>query len=127
MELSDEEGEEKEEKRDKKTTNNTDHDSKVNKIKKYVQNIDGFLAGSGNFRRQILPMLYWKKELEMLLRLLKTFGMEEVKAVEDAYPCDGNMAKKPNSILFQLGREIAVSEKCQTELRLSQVANSSCT
>ena len=47
----------------------------------------------------------------MLSRLLKTFGMKEVKAVVDAYPCDGDMAKKPNSILFQLSREISIGEK----------------
>ena len=46
----------------------------------------------------------------MLSRLLKTFGMKEVKEVVDAYPCDGDMAKN-NSILFQLGRETAIGEK----------------
>ena len=56
-------------------------------------------------------MLYWKNELEMLLRLLKSFGMKEVKAVVDAYSCDSDMANKPNTILFQLGREIAIGEK----------------
>ena len=55
-------------------------------------------------------MLYWKKELEMLSRLLKNFGMKEVEAVVDAYPCDGDAAKKSNSILFELGREIAICE-----------------
>jgi hypothetical protein len=46
-----------------------------------MQNIDGLLAGSGNCRSQFLPMLYWKKELEMLSRLLKRFGMKDVKVV----------------------------------------------
>ena len=31
--------------------------------------------------------------------------MKEVKAVVDVYPCDVDMAKKPNSIFFQLGRD----------------------
>ena len=37
--------------------------------------------------------------------------MKEVKAVINAYPRDGEMAKKPNSILFQLGRGIAIGER----------------
>ena len=41
-----------------------------------------------------------KKELEMLSRLLKTFGMKKVKAVADVYPCDGNMAKNLTSSSF---------------------------
>ena len=59
-------------------TNNMEDDSKVNKVKKKIQNVDGFLAGSGNFRSRFLPILYWKKELEMLLQLLNSFGMKEV-------------------------------------------------
>ena len=43
----------------------------------------------------------------MLSRLLKNFWMKDVEVVVDAYPCDGDMSKKPNKILFQLGREIA--------------------
>ena len=39
-------------------------------------------------------MLYKKKELEKLSRLLKTFGIKEVKAVVDVYPCECDMAKK---------------------------------
>ena len=46
-----------------------------------MRNIDGLLVGSGNCRSQFLPMLYWKKELEMLSRLLKRFGMKDVKVV----------------------------------------------
>ena len=37
----------------------------------------------------------------MLSRLLKSFGMKEVKTVVDAYPHDGGMAKKTNSIIGQ--------------------------
>ena len=59
-------------------------DSKVYKVKKEIQNIDGFFAGSGNCRSQFLPMLYWKNELKNLSRLLISFGMKEVKAVVDA-------------------------------------------
>ena len=44
--------------------------------------------------------------------------MKEIKAVVDAYPCDGDMAKKPNSILFQLGGDIAIGERRQTELTM---------
>ena len=47
--------------------------------------------------------------------------MKEVKAVINAYPHDGDMAKKPNSILFQFGREISFDEGSQTELRLGLV------
>ena len=52
-----------------------------------------------------------KKELEML----------SIKEVADAYPCDGDMAKNPHSILFQLVREIAISERSRTELRVGLV------
>ena len=55
MELSDEEDEEGEE---ENIDNIMEDDSKVNKIKKEIQNIDGFLAGSGNCRSQYLPMVY---------------------------------------------------------------------
>ena len=48
MELSDEEKEE--EKREVKNTNNMEDYQKGNKIKKEIQNSDGFLAGSGNWR-----------------------------------------------------------------------------
>ena len=64
MELSDKEN--KEEKRNKNTNYNIDDDSKVNKIKIEIKNIDGFLAGSGNCRSQLLPKLYWKKTVENL-------------------------------------------------------------
>ena len=60
----------------------------------------------------------------MLSRLLKTFGM--IKAVVDAYPCDGDMAKITNSILFQLGREIVIGEK-SNRVETGPGANSSCT
>ena len=43
-------------------------------IKNLVQNLDRYLAGSGNSRRQFFPILYWKKELEMLSRLLKVWN-----------------------------------------------------
>ena len=91
--------------------NTTEDDSKLKNIKDEIQNTDGFLAGSGNCRWQFLLMLYCKKELEMLSRLLKTFGMKVIKAVMDVYPCDGGTAKKPNSILFQLSGEIVIGEK----------------
>ena len=39
-----------------------------------------------------------EKELGMLSRLLKTFGMKHVKAVVDAFPHDGKMTK--NQTLF---------------------------
>ena len=58
----------------------------------------------------------------MLLRLLKSFGMKNVKAVVDAYPNDGDMAKKPNNVLFQLGREIAIG---LSKLETGPDANSS--
>ena len=41
----------------------------------------------------------------MLSRLLRSFRIKDIKAVADAYPNNGGMAKKPNSILFQLGRK----------------------
>ena len=44
-----------------------------------------------------------EKELEMLSRLLKSFGMKDVKAVVDAYPCDGYMAKKRTITELRLG------------------------
>ena len=80
MELSGEEEEEKEEEKEGESEgrnmNIMEDDLKVNNMKKEIQNIDGLLAGSGNCRSRFLPMLYWKKKLEMLLRLLKTFGMK---------------------------------------------------
>ena len=51
------------------------------------------------------------KELGMHSRLLTSFKMKEDKAVVDAYPHDGDMVNKPSSILFQFGKEIAISEK----------------
>ena len=84
MGLSDEEN--NEEKVEEKSTNsNMEDDLKVKKIKNEVQNIDRFFTGSGNCRSQFLPMNYWKKEKEMLLRLLKNFGMKDVEAVVDAF------------------------------------------
>ena len=47
----------------------------------------------------------------MLSRLMKSFGMKGVKAVVDAYPHEDDMVKKPNIILFQLDRGIAVGEE----------------
>ena len=91
LQLSDEEDDE-EKGEEKETNNKKEDDSNVNKIKKEIQNIDGFLTRFGNCTNRFLPMLYWKKELEMLLRLLKVL----VKAVVDAYPHDG----KKNNILF---------------------------
>ena len=44
--------------------------------------------------------------------------MNNDKAVVNASSCDRDLAKKPKSILFQLGREIAISEGSQTMLRL---------
>ena len=91
LEISDEEDEEnKEEQKD--INSNKEDDSNVNKIKKEVKNIDGFLAGSGNCRSWFLPMLSWKKELGMLSRLSKNFGMKDVKAVVNTYSNDGNKA-----------------------------------
>ena len=46
--------------------------------------------------------------------------MKNAKAVVNAYPCDSDIMKK-NSILFQFGREIAISEESQTELKLGLV------
>ena len=119
--LSDEEEQEEEKKSEEKNMNTTEDDSKMKNIKNEIKNTDVFLVASGNFRRRFLPMLFREKKLEMLLRLLKTYGMKEVKAVANAYPCDGDMAKKPNSILFQLGREIAIGEKNRIVLRLGLV------
>ena len=45
-------------------------------------------------------MLTLKKELEMLSRLLKTFGLKEVKAVVDIYPVDGDMTKNLTASSF---------------------------
>ena len=57
----------------------------------------------------------------MLLRLLKIFGMKEVKPVIDAYSHHSDMMKKPNCILFQLSKEKAIVEGSQTKLRFSLV------
>ena len=65
-------------------------------------------------------MLYWKKELEMLLRLFKSFGMEEVKTVVDAYPCDGDM-KKNKEYPLSTGQRYTNQWKNWTELWLGLV------
>ena len=103
IELSVEEDEEEKEEA-KSINNNMMDDLTENKTEKELQHIDGFLTGSWNCRRQFLPMLYLKKELETLSRLLKTFGMNEAKAVVDADQCDGDITKNLNSILFQFIR-----------------------
>ena len=59
MELSDQE--KKEEENEEKNMNTTEDDSKVKNIKTEIQNIDGFLAESGNCKSQFLPMIYWKR------------------------------------------------------------------
>ena len=46
----------------------------------------------------------------MLSRLLKSFRIQNVNVVLDAYPPDGDMVKKPKNILFQLGKVIAIGE-----------------
>ena len=38
----------------------------------------------------------------MLLRLLTRFGMKKVKAVVDAYSCDGDMAKSQTISSFNM-------------------------
>ena len=91
----------------------------MNRIKYEVQSLDGCLAQFGSCRRIILPMLYWKKKLKMLV--LKSFGMEDVKAVFDAYPHDGDMTKKPNKVLFQLGRQISIRKKGRAEYLMGQM------
>ena len=87
MKPSDEE-EEEEEDEDKVASNNKEDNLKANKTMYEVQNLVGCFAGPGNCRQRFLPMLYWNKELKMLPRLLKRFGMVNVKAVIDANPCD---------------------------------------
>ena len=56
----------------------------------------------------------------MLLRLLKNYGTKEIKAVIDAYPCDGATAKNQTVSSFHLA-EIVIGEKSQIELRLGLV------
>ena len=56
----------------------------------------------------------------MLLRLVKTFAVKEVKEVMDAYPYDGDMSKKPSILFHQLVKK---SNKIET----GPGANSSCT
>ena len=73
---------------------------KVNVIKKEIQNIDRLLSRSGNCRSRFSHLFYSRKELEMLSRLLKTFGMKEVKEVVDAYQCNGDMAKNQKASSF---------------------------
>ena len=90
--------------------NITEDDSKVKKTKKEIQNIDGFLA-------LIFANPLLKKELEMFFKLLKISGTKEVKAMIDVYSCDGDMTKRPNSILFQWSRDIVIGEKNRTELK----------
>ena len=65
-------------------------------------------------------MLYWEKELEMLSRLLKNFGMKDVEAVVDASSHDRDMATKKNKIFFLFDRKIAVG-KGSKKLRLGMV------
>ena len=65
----------------------------MNQIKHKLKSIDGFFAGSGNCESQFLPILYWKKEIEMFSRLLKNFETKDVKAVVNSYPHVGDMAK----------------------------------
>ena len=81
-----------------------DNDSKVNKLKKEAKNIDGFLVGCGNCRNHFLPILYWKKELEMVSRLLKGHSLKEIKSVVDAYPCNGDMAKNQTVSSFSCAK-----------------------
>ena len=90
--------------------NITEDDSKVKKTKKEIQNIDGFLA-------LIFANPLLKKELEMFFKLLKISGTKEVKAIIDVYPCDDDMTKRPNRILFQWSRDIVIGEKNHTELK----------
>ena len=66
-------------------------------------------------------MLYCEKKLEMILRMLKSFRINDVDAVVDSYLHSGNMVKKTNIILFQLGRKIAIIESRHTEFRLGLV------
>ena len=61
------------------------------------------------------------KRARNAFKTVECFGMREVKAVVNAYPCDVGKAKKPNSIFFQLGREMAISERRQTDVRLGLV------
>ena len=42
--------------------------------------------------------------------LSSNFGMNEVKAVVDAYPCDSDMGGKQTVSSFCLSREIAIGE-----------------
>ena len=49
------------------------------------------------------------------------FCIEDVKFVDDAHPCDEDIAKKSNNIIFQLCREIAICKGSRTGLRLSMV------
>ena len=72
-------------------------------------------------QKPIFANAFWKKELELLSRLLKTFGMKDVKEVVNAHSCDGDMAKKTSIVLFQLGREITIGEGSKTELKLGVV------
>ena len=51
------------------------------------------------------------KELEMLLRLSKSFRMKDVKVFVDAHLYDGDIEKKRNKIFFPLGREIAIGKE----------------
>ena len=51
-------------------------------------------------QKLIFSMLYWKKEVRNAFETHEKFGMKDVTAVFDAYPNDGDMAKKPNNILF---------------------------
>ena len=110
LKTSDEEKKEEKEKQ-KDTSNNKDDDSKVNTIEYEIKSIDGFPEGPGNYRRGFLPMLIWKKEIEMLLSLLKSFRMKDVNAIDDVYPHDVKMAKNQTVSSSNFGREIANLEE----------------
>ena len=53
-----------------------------------------------------------------MLQTVEKFVTKDVIALVDTYPHDGDMAKKQNSILFHLSREIEIGEGIQAELRL---------
>ena len=54
-------------------------------------------------QKAFLPVLYWKKVLEMVWSLLKSFGMKDVNAVDDVYLHDGDMTKNQTVSSFNLG------------------------
>ena len=71
-------------------------------------------------QKPFLAMLYWRKELEMLSRILKSYEVKNVNAVVDAYPCDEDIAK-PNKVIFQLSKKILIGKGSITELRLGML------